>query len=107
MMSGYPSRQPAARWFAVWLRLFVVGMIGALAVVALGPLMQITVIGAITLVASLLGALVCAIGLANYDPARWRALQRHVTGLGESLHGAAEVIGEPRSVAHARVPRDR
>jgi hypothetical protein len=63
-------------WFHVWLRVFVAGALAALAVVALGPLPQITVLGAITLIAALLGALVSAIGLANHDPSRWREVQR-------------------------------
>jgi len=48
---------------------------------------------------------VCAIGLANYDPRRWREVQGHVTNIGDSLHSAAEAIGEPRTVAHARMRR--
>jgi hypothetical protein len=96
----------AAAWFDVWLRVFLAGVVGALVVVAVGPLLQITVIGAGTLIAALLGAGVCAVGLATYDPARWRELQAHVTGVGESLHGAAQAIGEPRAMAHARIPRD-
>ena len=68
----------AAFWFDAWLRVFVGGSIVALAVVALGPIPQIAVLGAATLVASLLGGLVCTIGLATYDPARWRELQVHV-----------------------------
>ncbi|HEY1325605.1 MAG TPA: hypothetical protein VGI14_01615 [Casimicrobiaceae bacterium] len=86
----------AAVWFDGWLRVFVVAAIVALATVALGPLPQITMLGAGALLASLLGALVCAIGLANYDPARWRELQRRVTGLSDSLSGTIEAIGEPR-----------
>ena len=103
--SGRSLNHAAARWFDVWLRVFVAGIVGSLAVVALGPLLQITVIGSGTLVAALIGALVCAIGLANYDPRRWREVQGHVTNIGDSLHSAAEAIGEPRTVAHARMRR--
>src|SRR6185503_8171603 len=95
--SGRSLNHAAARWFDVWLRVFVAGI--------LGPLLQITVIGSGTLVAALIGALVCAIGLANYDPRRWREVQGHVTNIGDSLHSAAEAIGEPRTVAHARMRR--
>lgn len=89
------ERRFAAAWFDGWLRVCVAGIVGALVVVALGPILQITVVGGITLVASLLGALVCAVGLANYDPARWREVTSHVTGVGRSLHRASEAIGEP------------
>jgi sulfite exporter TauE/SafE len=86
----------AGAWFDVWLRVFVAGIVGALALVALGPITQVAVVGAVTLIASLFGALVCAIGLANYHPARWRELSSHVTSIGESLHHATEAIAEPR-----------
>jgi hypothetical protein len=96
MSASTRSNRVAAVWFDGWLRVFVVAAIVALATVALGPLPQITMLGAGALLASLLGALVCAIGLANYDPARWRELQRRVTGLSDSLSGTIEAIGEPR-----------
>lgn len=99
------THRAAGAWFDGWLRVFVVGIVGALATVALAPLPQVAVLGAATLVGSLLGALVCAIGLANDHPARWRELQSHVMRMSESLHGATEAIGEPRSVA--RVPIER
>jgi sulfite exporter TauE/SafE len=86
----------AAAWFDGWLRVFVAGVVGALAVVALGPITQVAVVGCATLIASLAGALVCAIGLANYDRARWRELASHVTSIGQSLHHATEAIAEPR-----------
>lgn len=93
----------AAAWFDAWLRVFVLGVILSLAAVALGPLTQLAVLGAATLICSLLGALTCAIGLSLYDPARWRELRSHVTRVGASLHEATEIVGEPGTVAHARV----
>jgi hypothetical protein len=50
----------------------------------------------------MLGALVCAIGLRLYHPARWRELAAYATSIGDSLHGATEAIGEPRREAYAR-----
>lgn len=97
------ERRFAAAWFEGWLGVFVVGIVASLATVALGPLPQLTVLGAATLLGSLLGTLTCAIGLARYHPPRWLKLRSHLTSLGESLHSAAEAIGEPAPVAHARL----
>jgi hypothetical protein len=97
------ERPFAAGWFDVWLRLFLAGITGGLAVVALSPIDQMKVIGALACACALLGALVCAIGVRLYHPARWRELTGHVSSLGESLRGATEAIGEPRHAAYARM----
>jgi hypothetical protein len=92
----------AAGWFDAWLRLFVVGVIGGIAVLALGPVLPMKIIGAVTCVSAMLGALVCAIGLRLYHPARWCQLAAQMSSIGDSLRGATEAIGEPRHAAYAR-----
>jgi hypothetical protein len=92
----------AAGWFDAWLRVFVLGVIGGIAVLALGPVAPMKLIGGVTCVSGMLGALMCAIGLRLYHPARWRELAAHVSSVGDSLRGATEAIGEPRSAAYAR-----
>lgn len=96
------ERPFAAGWFDGWLRVFVAGVAGGIAVVALSPIDQMKVIGALACGCALLGAIVCAIGVRLYHPARWRQLTAHVSNLGESLRGATEAIGEPRHAAYAR-----
>jgi hypothetical protein len=97
------ERPFAAGWFDLWLRVFLGGITGGIAVVALSPIDQMKVIGAIACACALLGAMVCAIGVRLYHPARWRELTGHVSSLGESLRGATEAIGEPRHAAYARM----
>jgi hypothetical protein len=97
-----PRYRVAAVWFDGWLRVFVVGVVASLATVALGPLPQMAVLGAATLVCSLLGSVACIVGLSLYHPARWREVRGHVIRVGDSLHRTAETIGEPRPM-HARV----
>ena len=96
---GHPF---AAGWFDAWLRVFVLGLVGGIAVLALGPIAAVKIIGAVTCFCAILGTMVCAIGVRLYHPARWRELASHVSSVGDSLRGATEAIGEPRHAAYAR-----
>jgi len=92
----------AAGWFVAGLYLFAIGIAGATGTIALSVLPQMKAIGAITLLCAVFGTLVCAVGVRLYHPLRWRALQSHLTSMGESLRGATEAIGEPRTAGYAR-----
>jgi hypothetical protein len=92
----------AAGWFVAGLYLFGIGVAVSTGTIALSVLPQMKALGAITLLCAVFGALVCAMGIRLYHPARWRALQGHLSSLGESLRGATDAIGEPRTVAYAR-----
>ena len=92
----------AARWFSLGVHFFAVGMVGALAAIALGPLPQIQALGGIAMSFAIVGTLVCLLGLRTYDQARWRRLRDHATSVGDSWQGAREAIGEPRQLAYAR-----
>jgi hypothetical protein len=100
--SRRPRRTFASCFFCVGLWFFALGAAGSLAAVALGVVSQMKVLGGITLLCSLAGAAVCALGVKLYRPAEWRTLRRSVDSLGESLRDATEAIGEPR-MAYARV----
>lgn len=98
----------AAGWFVAGLYLFGVGIAVSIGTIALAFVPQMQTLAAITLLCAVFGALVCALGIRLYHPVRWRALQAHLTSLGESLRDATGAIGEPRTVAYARAPlRDR
>jgi len=96
------ERPFAAAWFLGGLYLFAIAIAASTGTIALSVLPQMKALGAITLLCAVFGALVCAIGIRLYHPARWRALQAHLSSIGESLRDATDAIGEPRSVAYAR-----
>jgi hypothetical protein len=100
------SRSFAAGWFSFGLHFFVLATIGAIAAIALGPVVQVKVIGGATLAFAALGALVCLLGVRTYDPIRWRRLSHQASSVGDSLQGAREAIGEPRQLAYARFAPD-
>ncbi len=97
----------AAGWFSFGLHFFVIAAVAALAAIALGPVVQVKVLGGATMAAAALGALVCLLGVRTYDPIRWRTLRRQASSVGDSLQGAREAIGEPRQLAYARLPQAR
>ena len=86
----------AAGWFVAGLYLFGIGVAVSTGTIALSVLPQMKALGAITLLCAVFGALVCAMGIRLYHPARWRALQGHLSSLGESLRGASRT-GSRRS----------
>ena len=92
----------AAGWFVAGLYLFAIGIAASTGTIALSVLPQMKTIGAITLLCAVFGTLVCAVGVRLYHPLRWRALQGHLSSMGESLRGATDAIGEPRTVAYTR-----
>jgi hypothetical protein len=92
----------AAAWFLGGLYLFAIAIAASTGTIALSALPQMKALGAVTLLCAVFGALVCAVGVRLYHPARWRALQAHLSSMGESLRNATDAIGEPRSVAYAR-----
>jgi len=92
----------AAGWFVAGLYLFAIGVAVSTGTIALAVLPQMKALGAITLLCAIFGALVCGIGIRLYHPSRWRGLQSQLSSLGDSLRGASDAIGEPRSVAYAR-----
>lgn len=92
----------AAGWFVAGLYLFAIGAAVSTGTIALAVLPQMKAIGAITLLCAVFGALVCAVGIRLYHPLRWRALQAHLSSVGESLRDATDAIGEPRSMVYAR-----
>ena len=102
MTAPRTPRSFAAGWFSFGLHFFVIATIGAIGVVALGPVVQVKVIGAATFAFAALGALVCLLGVRTYDPIRWRRLRRQASSVSDSLQGAREAIGEPRQLAYAR-----
>ena len=87
----------AAGWFVAGLYLFGIGIAASAGTIALALVPQMQALGAITLLCAVFGALVCLVGVRLYHPARWRALQAQLSSLGDSLHGASEAIGKPRS----------
>jgi len=98
----------AAGWFVAGLYLFSIGIAASTGTIALALLPQMQALGALTLLCAVFGALVCLVGVRLYHPARWRALQAHLTSLGESLRDASEAIGEPRAAnsrPHVALPR--
>jgi hypothetical protein len=97
-----PERPFAAAWFLGGLYLFAIAVAASTGTIALSDLPQMKALGAITLLCAVFGALVCMVGVRLYHPARWRALQAHLSSIGESLRDATDAIGEPRSVAYAR-----
>lgn len=99
------ARSFAAGWFSFGLHFFAIAAVAALTAIALGPVVQVKVIGAATMAAATLGALVCLLGVRTYDPIRWRRLRNHASSVGDSLQGAREAIGEPRQLAYARLPQ--
>ena len=88
----------AAGWFVAGLYLFGTGIAASTGTIALALVPQMQVIGAITLLCAVIGTLVCLVGVRLYHPPRWRALRAQLASLGDSLHGASEAIGKPRSV---------
>ena len=92
----------AACWFLAGLYVFAVGIAASTGTIALAALPQMKALGAVTLMCAVFGALVCALGVRLYHPARWRTLQGQLSSLGDSLRGATDAIGEPRTVSYAR-----
>jgi hypothetical protein len=91
VLTSVPRRSShpfAAEWFDVGLRIFATGIVGSITAMALAPIPQMTVLGAVTLGCAILGVLVCAAGVHAYDPARWRGLRGHFASFSEWLHGA-------------------
>ena len=87
----------AAGWFLAGLYLFALGIAASTGAIALSMVPQVKALGAVTLLCAVFGTLVCLVGVRLYHPSRWRALQAQLTSLGDSLHGASEAIGKPRS----------
>ena len=107
-MSAPRNARPfAAGWFSFGLHFFALAAVAALVAIALGPVVQVKVLGAGTMAAAALGALVCLLGVRTYDPIRWRRLRTQASSVGDSLQGAREAIGEPRQLAYARLPQLR
>jgi hypothetical protein len=65
MRNGPGVSRVAAAWFTVWQWLFGLAVAASLVTTTLGFVLQIRVIGAITLLLALLGTIVCQLGLAN------------------------------------------
>ncbi len=107
MSAPRTARSFAAGWFSFGLHFFAIAAVAALTAIAVGPVVQVKVIGAASMAAAALGALVCLLGVRTYDPIRWRHLRDHASSVGDSLQGAREAIGEPRQLAYARLPQSR
>ena len=73
------------RWFEWGLKFFAAGAAAAVLIVALMSLPQLRVIASIAFVQAALGVLVCAFGLREAQPARWKALRLRVRAAGHRL----------------------
>lgn len=62
------ASRAGAFWFQVWQWIFGVGIAAGLVTATLGFVLQIRVVGAITLACALLGMIACRLGLAAVRP---------------------------------------
>jgi hypothetical protein len=78
------------RWFEVGLRFFAAGALVALAAALVSWLPQLRALALIALAQAALGAAVCAWGLRETQPARWKQLRERTRSFGDRLRRSPE-----------------
>lgn len=93
MQRHWDGERFAATWFRVWQCVFGVAIAASLVTATLGFLLQVRVIGAVTLLCALLGTIVCQVGLSHGRSAQRRGASAAAPPRGlrarlSAVHGA-------------------